>query len=353
MRELSERQLKLGGAAAAVVGAWLLRRHVREREAIDFAGRVVLITGGSRGLGLELARAFAKQGARLALVARNEDELFRAQDDLAARGARVFVVTADVRDRHDVEHAVQKVVTHYGRLDVLVNNAGVIAVGPAEHMTIEDYEQAMAVHYWGPLHAILAALPHLRRAPGARIVNIASIGGKIAVPHLAPYSGSKFALVGLSDALRAELAPEGIRVTTVSPGLIRTGSPINATFKGRHHDEFAWFTISDSLPVVSVSSRRAAREVLEACRRGAASLVIGSPARLAVALQGVAPGLVAAATAIAARLLPSPDPNRSVQGRLGWESRSRWAPSLLTRLGEEAAERNNELHPALPIPARR
>jgi NAD(P)-dependent dehydrogenase (short-subunit alcohol dehydrogenase family) len=340
--------------AAGVVGTAIAARALlRGRDAIDLRGRVVLITGGSRGLGLELAREYAARGAHLGLVARNQRELLRAQDELASRGARVIIVSADVRDRGEVERAVASVATHFGRLDVLVNNAGIISVGPLEHMTIEDYQDAMAVHYWGPLYAIRAALPRLRRAGGGRIVNVASIGGRVAVPHLAPYSGSKFALVGLSDALRAELAPQGIRVTTVSPGLMRTGSPINATFKGRHRDEFTWFTIGDSLPLASVSARRAARAIVDASRRGDASLVIGMPARLGVVAQALTPGLVAAATAIGARLLPGAAPESGNTPRQGWESQSRWAPSLLTRLGDRAARRNNEMEPAPPIPARR
>jgi NAD(P)-dependent dehydrogenase (short-subunit alcohol dehydrogenase family) len=342
---------RAAAACAAGAGVLLLRRAIRERYAIDFTGRVVLISGGSRGLGLEMARCFAAEGARIALLARDADGLRRAQDELAGLGARVFIVSADVRDREDVNRAVLKVVTHYGRLDVLVNNAGVISVGPIEHMGLEDYEHAMAVHYWGPLYTTLAAVPHLRRVEGARVVNITSIGGKIAVPHLTPYTGSKFALVGLSDAMRAELAPHGIRVTTVCPGLMRTGSPINATFKGRHADEFTWFTIGGSLPVLSVSARRAAAAVVEACRIGAPSLVIGMQARLAIVLQSLAPGLVATGMAVAARLLPSPNPEGGEQSRLGRDTPSRWAPSVLTRLGDEAAERNNEIGRALPIEA--
>ena len=117
---------------------------------------------------------------------------------------------------------------------MLINNAGVIQVGPIEHMTIADFEEAMAVHFRGPLYTMSATIPYMRRQGGGRIVNIASIGGLVAVPHLAPYSASKFALVGLSDALRAELAKNNIQITTVSPGLIRTGSAPNALFKGRH-----------------------------------------------------------------------------------------------------------------------
>src|SRR5436309_7591109 len=109
-------------------------------------------------------------------------------------------------------------------------------------MTVEDFEETMRVHFWGPLYATLAALPHLRKQDTGRIVNISSIGGRIAVPHLAPYSASKFALAGLSDGLRTELAREGIYVTTVFPGLMRTGSHVNAQFKGKRRAEFTWST---------------------------------------------------------------------------------------------------------------
>jgi NAD(P)-dependent dehydrogenase (short-subunit alcohol dehydrogenase family) len=348
---MTRQQQIVTGIAATGIGVAALAHLMRERHAILFEGRVVLITGGSRGLGLELARAFVERGAHVALLARDEDELQRAQHDLALRGARVFIVAADVRRRDDVERAVQKVVNHYGRLDVLVNNAGVIAVGPLEHMTMEDFEEAMGVHYWGPMYMIRTALPHLRRSAGARIVNVASIGGKLAVPHLAPYSGSKFALVGLSDAFRAELAKEGIRVTTVCPGLMRTGSAINATFKGQHASEFTWFTIADSLPVVSVNARRAAREIVDACRVGAPSLVIGAPARLAALAQGIAPGVVGGIARLATWMLPGPDGTVGNEARMGRDSRARWVPSLLTVLGNRAARRNNESERARPIEA--
>src|SRR5918912_3423887 len=129
-------------------------------------------------------------------------------------------------------------------------------------MTLEDFEQAMAVHFWGPLYATLAVLPQMRARRDGRIVNISSIGGKVSVPHLVPYSASKFALAGLSDGLRAELSKENVIVTTVCPGLMRTGSPRNATFKGKHRDEYAWFSISDALPLTSMSAERAARQII-------------------------------------------------------------------------------------------
>src|SRR5919205_2751499 len=259
---------KFVSAAVAGLGALVAGRAIRRREAIDFAGKVVVITGGSRGLGLVMAREWAADGAHLALLARDAAELKRAEDDLVARGAEVLALPCDLREQEEAQGAIRRVLDHYGRIDVLVNNAGVIQTGPVEHMEIEDFEDAMAVHLWGPLYTTMAALPHMRRQGGGRIVNISSIGGKIAVPHLLPYCASKFALTGLSDSLRAELAKDRIFVTTVCPGMMRTGSPFNAWFKGRHRDEFAWFVISDSLPLASIDARRAAAQLIDGCRHG-------------------------------------------------------------------------------------
>ncbi len=219
---------------------------------------------------------------------------------------------------------------------MLVNNAGVIQTGPVQCMTLADYEDAMRTHFWGPLYAILTALPHMRRQRSGRIVNIASIGGKVSVPHLVPYCASKFALVGLSEGLTAELASEGISVTTVCPGLMRTGSPRNADFKGKHRAEYAWFSISDSLPGLAISSRRAARTIIEACRRGDAEVMLSLPAGIAARLHGVFPGIAARSLALANRLLPGPG-GVVTDSRKGYESFSSWSPSLLTTLTEKAA----------------
>jgi NAD(P)-dependent dehydrogenase (short-subunit alcohol dehydrogenase family) len=328
------------GAAAVVAGS----RAVRARHAIDFSGRTVAITGGSRGLGLVLARQFAGSGARVCLLARNEEELRRAKEELVRRGAEdVLTVLCDVRDPESIRHAVKRIVEERGAVDILVNNAGVIEVGPLDHMSLEDFENAMATHFWGPLHLIRACLPGMRRRGFGRIVNISSVGGRIAVPHLAPYSASKFALSGLSDAMRAELAHEGIRVTTVAPGLMRTGSPINASIKGNHRAEFAWFAIADSLPGISMSAERAAKEILEACRYGDPDLTLGAPAKAAIIANALAPAVVAGAMALATRILPGPVGSEGDRRMPGHEARSPWAPSILTTLGDRAAVRNNEL----------
>ncbi len=331
-------------SAASAAAAWTAWRTARRARAIDFTDRVVLITGGSRGLGLVLARLLAAEGARLALVARQDDELDRAHDELRAMGADVAVFPGDVGDRDSAQVVVDRVVQRFGRLDVLINDAGVIQVGPYQHMRFEDFDEAMKVHFWGPLNLMLIALPFLRRQRGARIVNISSIGGKVSVPHLLPYCASKFALTGLSDGLRAELAREGVRVTTVCPGLMRTGSPLNAWFKGRHRAEFTWFALSGALPFVSIDARRAARKIVEACRYGDPELVITPQARLAIVANAVVPSGFALGMSLFNRVLPGATGDADGdQAKSGWQSPSRWAPSLLTRLSDRATAQNNEL----------
>jgi NAD(P)-dependent dehydrogenase (short-subunit alcohol dehydrogenase family) len=307
-------------------------------RSFDFEGKVVLITGGSRGLGLVLARQLVRQNAQVALLARDEEELLRARADL---GGAVAILACDVTDREQVEQAVLHIVGRLGPVDVLINNAGVIEVGPMEVMTLEDYEEAMGTHFWAPLLTTLAVLPGMRERGGGRIVNISSIGGKVSVPHLLPYSASKFALTGLSEGLRAELLQDGILVTTVCPGLMRTGSARNALFKGQHRAEYAWFSISDALPFMTTSAERAATRILEACRRGEAEVVLTLQAKLVARLAGVAPGLVANLMGVVNALLPGPGGIGPARAR-GSESESSLSPSWLTRLSDRAAQRNNE-----------
>src|SRR5947209_3404490 len=182
----------------------------------------------------------------------------------------------------------------------------------------------------------------MRRRSEGSIVNISSIGGKVAVPHLVPYAGSKFALVGLSEGLRAELLKDNIYVTTVCPGLMRTGSPRNAFFKGQHRAEYAWFSISDAVPLFSISAERAARRIVSACKHGEAEVVLSVPAQAAVAFHGVFPGLTAEILGLVNRFLPGPG-GIGTERALGRESESSVSPSWLTALNERAAVRNNEI----------
>jgi NAD(P)-dependent dehydrogenase (short-subunit alcohol dehydrogenase family) len=337
-------QQRFATGAAVGFGAMLIgARLARSRHAISFDGRVVVITGGSRGLGLVMARMFADEGARVVLLARDLDELERARQDLEPRRGDVVTIRCDIRRRADVRAAIDQVMDRWHAIDVLVNNAGVIQVGPFDHMDLEDFENAMATHFWGPLNLMLEVVPIMQHRMFGRIVNIASIGGKIAVPHLTPYSASKFALVGLSDGARAELDHYGIRVTTVAPGLMRTGSPVNASFKGRHESEYAWFKLSSSIPGVTISAERAARKILQAARYGDPDLTITPQARAAAAANAVFPGVVARAMMLVDRLLPGPTSANGNRVQRGRESESRWTPRIVTALTDKAAVANNEL----------
>jgi NAD(P)-dependent dehydrogenase (short-subunit alcohol dehydrogenase family) len=344
MRTGRARSAGLALVAAGVATAVAFRVK-RVRRAFTFSGKSVVITGGSRGLGLVLARQLAAEGARLTLIARDESELRRAADDIHGRqpSAEVRIAPADVGKREDVERVISETIGDYGSIDVLINNAGIIQVGPLDHMKLSDYDDAMKTHFWGPLFLVLEVLPHMRNQGGGRIVNVSSIGGRISVPHLLPYSASKFALTGLSDGLRAELAHEQIVVTTVCPGLMRIGSPINAAFKGQRAQEYSWFAIASSLPLLSISAERAARQILGACRRADAELLITIPATLAVLARTIAPGLFSGAMSLVHYLLPKavgPDGDVAEPGRSAGLA---WAPSTVLAPMHAAAQKNNEL----------
>lgn len=338
----------LVGAVLGVSALATLVMMGRSRRQTDFKNKVVLITGGARGLGLVTARLFAREGAKLAICSRNAEELDRAKQDLQSIGAEVYSAVCDVRDREQVDRFVENVITQFDQLDVLVNNAGVIQVGPLEVQTQKDFEDAMAVHFWGPFHMMQAALPQMKKQGTGRIVNISSIGGKMGVPHLAPYCASKFALVGLSNAMRVELAKDNIFVTTVCPGLMRTGSHINALFKGQNQLEFALFSTMNALPFTSVSAEKAAKEIVEATRRGDAEAIISVQAQIAAKANALMPELVAEVSALINQTLPGAGGIETDQAT-GKESTSAFAPSFLTTLIDKASARNNELKPGEQI----
>lgn len=325
---------------ASAVYAW--RQAVRRQRRIDFAGKTVLISGASRGLGLELARKFAHEGADLVLLARDKDNLLRSATELQRLGTQVTPMTCDVGDRREVRETVGSILRHKRSIDVLVNNAGIIQMGPVENMGLDDYEQTMRVHFWGPLYLMQELIPHMQAAGEGRIVNIASIGGKVAVPHLLPYVASKFALVGLSEGMRAELLKDGIYVTTVSPGLMRTGSHLNALFKGQYRKEYALFALANASPLLSTASASAAQKIVEACRYGEAEITITPQAQLLRMAQGLFPSLVADLFGAISRLLPTPGKD-GIDSIEGWKSKSPMAPAFLTRSLEQAALHNNEI----------
>lgn len=320
---------------AAAVTAIAARRQFVPRYSLT--GRSVLITGGSRGLGLALAAEFLKRGARVALLARDPAELERAAEQLGA-GGRVHTVAGDVTREDDLQRALAEVTRVFGGLDVLVNNAGLIQSGPLANMTEADFRRIMEVNTFAPLRLTRLALPELRRRQG-RVLLVSSVGGKVAVPHLAPYSVSKFALSGLGQALHAEFAQHGVNVTTVHPTVMRTGSPRQATVKGQYEKEYALFATVDNSPLISLDADVAARRMVDALVRGHAEAFVGGSALLLGYAQALAPQLTADVLALSTRLLPAP--TASDQGVPGRE-----AETFVTRhnpIKTEAERTFNEL----------
>lgn len=331
---------------ALIGGVGVLARELIIRDSeIDLRGKVVFITGGSRGLGFLMAQEFAKQGCKLAICARDPEELSRARMALDEVAAEVMAVPCDISDREQVKRVVNLVTRHYGQIDILVNNAGVIQVGPIEDTTIEQFEDAMNVIYWGMLYMTMAVLPQMRARRAGRVVNITSVGGKVGVPHLAAYSAAKFAATGLSETLRAELIKDNIFVTTIAPGIVRDGAQVNAFFTGCQENEYQWFSLSASLPFISLDGAEAARQIVEAARRGESERVLGAPAKVLSFLHGVAPQLMMGILSVVNQLaLPKPGGAGKIKRRgMDVQAEMQDTPlTAITRLGLEAADRNNE-----------
>lgn len=333
---------------AAVGLALAIRELIARAREEDLSGQVALITGGSRGLGLAIAHELAGEGCRLAICARDVDELKRSASELERAGAEAIAITCDVANEQDVRTMVDQVMARYGRIDLLVTNAGVIEVGQFARQDVADFRQAMDVMFWGTLHPILAVLPGMRARKQGRIATITSIGGKISVPHLLPYSAAKFAAIGLSEGLSAELADDGITVTTIVPGLMRTGSHLHAQFKGdeaRQRDEYEWFAIGATNPFVPRADR-AARIIVRAVKRGETERTFSLPFDFVSRVHGVAPATTIRLMRLMDALLPKGDvaeadnvkvPGMDVERRI---DSSAW--KRVTALGREAAEAFNE-----------
>jgi short-subunit dehydrogenase len=271
---------------------------------VPLNGKRVLVTGGSRGLGLLLARDLAKAGSRVAICARDQEELDWARNYIAEQSDESpLTLVCDVSSRADVERMHAHITQAMGGLDILVNNAGIIDVGRYEAMDLEDFETAMATMFWGPVYTTMAFLPEMKARDEGHIVNITSIGGKVSVPHLLPYSSAKFAATGFSEGLRTELAGTGVAVTTVVPGLMRTGSFVNAETKGKPEAEAAWFGLSASLPFISSDADKAAARIVRAIERQETELVLTMLANVAARINGVAPGVTSQVLSGAERLI--------------------------------------------------
>jgi len=315
----------------------------------NLRGEVAVVTGASRGLGLLLARELARQGCSLIICARDPAELGRAAVQLREDGADVAAVACDVTDQDAPSRLVQAALDRHGRLDIVLSNAGIIQVGPVQEATPEHFRTALDIMALAPARLALAALPVMQKQRHGRIVTIASIGGKLGVPHLLPYSTAKFAAVGFSEGLRAELGRGPVTVTTVVPGLMRTGSHLQARFTGQADKEFTWFGLGASLPLISMDAERAARQIVGAVRERRAEIILTPAGQVVSRVAGLAPGLTSGVLHLVQRLaLPGPPGATTADGGEGTPGQdlepalSRKAFDRLTALGRTAAARFNE-----------
>jgi NAD(P)-dependent dehydrogenase (short-subunit alcohol dehydrogenase family) len=293
--------------AAAVAGGLAIRELLARHNEVDLVDKVALVAGGSRGLGLAIARELAEEGCRVAICARNAEELDVAARDLRERGVEVLPVMCDVRKEQEVNAMVEQVEAQLGRIDLLFTVAGIIDVAMVEDLTADDFRRAMDVMFWGALYPILAVLPGMRSRKSGRVVVVTSIGGKISVPHLLAYSTAKFAATGLAEGLAAELARDGIQVTTIVPGLMMTGSHIKATFTGsdeQQRADYTWFSLGATSPVAPRADR-AARTIIRAVKRGETERIFPLPFAIASRVHGLMPGLTVRLMRLANAALPS------------------------------------------------
>lgn len=314
----------------------------------NFKGQSVLITGGSRGLGLSLAWNFLDRGAQsVTLIARDQEELNRAHGILlqAFPLANIFVHVCDVTEPTQLEASFNYAIASMGTIDILVNNAGAMLVAPFTSTDHDDFEALMKIHLYAVVNATKLVIPHFERKEGGQILNICSMGGKVAVPHMLPYDASKFALAGFSQGVTAELAPYNIRVTTAFPLPMRTGSPIQAVFKGDHEKEFKWFETIDNLPLLSISADSAAKTILDGLADGKTEVLLAPVAKIRNIFSAIFPETFNRFMAFAAARLPKGD---SKIRKTGFESSRSFKKSLLLKPIQARAEKAEDMYNQTP-----
>lgn len=197
--------------------------QTQEHKAVqmqNIKGKVVVITGASSGLGEASARLLAAEGASVVLGARRVERLKALADELTRSGGKAIAVTTDVADREQVKRLLDAAVQKFGRVDVMLNNAGVMPLAPLERLKVDEWDRAIDVNFKGVLHGIAAALPHMQRQKSGHIINVASVYGHKVGPNAAVYCATKFAVRAVSEGLRQEAKPYNIRTTVISPGAV-------------------------------------------------------------------------------------------------------------------------------------
>ena len=195
----------------------------------NIEGKVIVITGASSGFGKITAEYLAEKGATVALGARSTDKIEAIAKGINEKGGKAIAVTTDVTDKDQVKNLVDSAVKEFGKVDVLLNNAGLMPLSPLEYLKIEDWDQCIDVNIKGVLYGIAAVLPHMKEQKSGQIINVSSVAGHTIRPGGAVYSASKYSVRVISEALRQEVKPYNIRTSVISPGAVDTNLPESVT----------------------------------------------------------------------------------------------------------------------------
>ncbi|KXV47812.1 oxidoreductase [Gluconobacter albidus] len=217
------------------------------------ASKIVVITGASSGLGAQTALHLAEQGATVVLGARREDRIRALAEEITAKGGTALAVETDVTDRVSVQNLVDTAVRTYGRIDVLLNNAGVMPLSPLENLRVDEWDLMIDVNIKGVLYGIAAALPHMKAKKSGHIINVSSVAGHRVLENSAVYSATKFAVRALSEGLRGEVKPYNLRTTVISPGAVQS------ELLDGIHDEATAEQLRNFVPGIAISAESFAR----------------------------------------------------------------------------------------------
>ncbi len=252
----------------------------------DLKNKVALVTGAATGVGEATSIAFAREGCDLVLATRkNAEGLQATAEKIRAMGRKALTVMADVSKRDDVEKLCQAAIKEFGRVDILMNNAGVGLTCELKDMSQEDWEWIMGVNFWGTVYTLHYLLPHMIERKSGHIVNVSSGAGLMGLPAAGAYTASKFALVGLTEVLRTELERFGIGVTAVCPSVIRTNIFDSMPVKGFKKE------VAQPPAIFRKTPESAAKQIIRAVKWNQAVLVITANARILYYIKRVSPTL--------------------------------------------------------------
>lgn len=302
---------------------------------------IALVAGASRGLGLAVARELGNAGQRVVITARTADDLRRATALLDAEGVSAIARVQDVGDAAAARELVADVETEHGPIETLITVAGMLKVGPLPDRA-EDYDEPIDTMLRGPINMVHAVLPRMRRRGHGRIGIVTSIAAIVPTPHLVPYTAAKYGAIGFAQGLTEELQGEPISVTTIVPGLMRTGGHWHADYTGRPGQEYAWFALLSSLPIISIAADRAAGIIVRGVLAGRTKIIFTPLARVGEVAYRISPRATVSLLGLTNRLLPRPADGHA-PGYIAARDISSSLYDRVTTLGRRAIDQLNQV----------